>query len=254
MKTSPRHIVWIGLLFCGVAFGQATYTIKPGDSLAKIARKHGCTADELAKANGLKLTAVIHPGQALKIPGKTGSAPAGGQAAVPADGTHVIQPGDTFAAISRRYGVPMDRLLAANPGVDPKSLRPGQKVNLAAAPKAAAPAPAPEPAPAPAPTPAPAPAPTPTPAVEPPAAEAPPEDAAPATPAPATDAPAHAVPPPAATEGKIITVAVESEITFGEFAAKHGTDIARLNELNGLDLNSSTVLAKGSELYVPSQP
>jgi LysM repeat protein len=253
MKTSPRHIVWIGLLFCGVAFGQATYTIKPGDSLAKIARKHGCTADELAKANGLKLTAVIHPGQTLKVPGKTGSAPAGGQATVPADGTHIIQSGDTFAAISRRYGIPMDSLLAANPGVDPKSLRPGQKVNLAATPKAVTPAPAPEPAPAPAPTPTP----TPSPAVEPPAAEAPPEAAAPATEAteaPATDAPADAVPAPAATEGKIITVAVESEITFGEFAAKHGTDIARLNELNGLDLSSSTVLAKGSELYVPSQP
>jgi hypothetical protein len=47
---------------------------------------------------------------------------------------------------------------------------------------------------------------------------------------------------------------VEAEMTYAEFAAKHGTDIARLNELNGLDLVSSTVLAKGSELYVPGQP
>jgi hypothetical protein len=43
-------------------------------------------------------------------------------------------------------------------------------------------------------------------------------------------------------------------MTYGEFAAKHGTQIERLNELNGLDLNQNTVLAKGSELYVSAQP
>ena len=43
-------------------------------------------------------------------------------------------------------------------------------------------------------------------------------------------------------------------MSYGEFAAKHGTDIERLNSLNGLDLNTTTVLAKGSELYVPAQP
>ena len=43
-------------------------------------------------------------------------------------------------------------------------------------------------------------------------------------------------------------------MTYGEFAAKHGTDAERLNALNGLDLTTATVLAKGSELYVPAQP
>jgi hypothetical protein len=43
-------------------------------------------------------------------------------------------------------------------------------------------------------------------------------------------------------------------MTYGDFAAKHGTDADRLNALNGLDLTNATVLAKGSELYVPAQP
>ena len=237
-------MVWIGLLLCGVAFGQTTYTIKPGDSLARIARKHGCSTEELAKANGLKLTAIIHPGQKLQIPGKDGSTPAASGAPVSNDGTHTVQPGDTFAAISRRYSIPLDSLLAANPGVDPKSLRPGQKVNLAATTAAA---PAAEPAPA--------------------APSAPSKPAniqmevdgvivaaeVESTPVEETQT-EEAVPPPAEAEGKIVTVAVESEMTFGEFAAKHGTDVARLNELNGLQLESATVLAKGSELYVPAQP
>jgi hypothetical protein len=49
-------------------------------------------------------------------------------------------------------------------------------------------------------------------------------------------------------------VTIEGEMTYGEFAAKHGTDTSRLNDLNGLDLTTATVLAKGSELYVPAQP
>ena len=49
-------------------------------------------------------------------------------------------------------------------------------------------------------------------------------------------------------------VAIESELTYGEFAAKHATTIKHLNDLNGLDLVAGTVLAKGSELYVPSAP
>lgn len=57
-----------------------------------------------------------------------------------------------------------------------------------------------------------------------------------------------------APERKIRSVTIEEEMTYAEFAAKHGTTISRLNDLNGLDLTNATVLAKGSELYVPAQP
>ena len=43
-------------------------------------------------------------------------------------------------------------------------------------------------------------------------------------------------------------------MTYGQFATQHGTDAERLNALNGLDLTTATILAKGSELYVPAQP
>lgn len=63
--------------------GDHEYTIKPGDSFWKIAKdnlkaqsgKEPSNAEvvkamnELAKANGMKLTDVIHPGQKLKVPG-----------------------------------------------------------------------------------------------------------------------------------------------------------------------------------------
>jgi LysM repeat protein len=232
MKTSLRHLFWISVLLCSDVTGQqeaaAAYTIKPGDSLARIARRHGCTADELARANGLKLSSVIHPGQTLKIPGSAG---APGPKTVPSSsGTHTIETGDTLSAISRRYGIPVASLLAANPGINPKTLKVGQKIQLGTAAKPDATPPRPTPA---------------TPAVE--------KDPAAGATGESTDLPAEESAPSEA-EAKIITVMVKEEVTYGEFAAKHGTDIARLNDLNGLDLTSATVLAKGSELYVPSQP
>ena len=253
----------------------ATYTIKPGDSLERIARKHGCTADALAKANGLKMNAVIHPGQTLTLPGSGSSAdaaPSNGTAKVPATGTHTVQPGDTLYAISRKYGVPVNQLKAANPGLKPNKIQPGQKILLgAAADPDSHDAPATPPVVA---------------AVESAPAqalqEAPPpttatdtEASVPATestpmPATETDATAETALAAAATgaatadtvmdnadsadDGNIRSVIVDSEMTFGEFASQHGTTIERLNDLNGLDLSAATVLAKGSELYVPSQP
>lgn len=241
MKITPRHLLWISVLLCSDVQAQgdaSTYTVKPGDSFAKIARNTGCTTAELAKANGLKLTSLIHPGQKLKLPGKAAAA-----TAVAADGSHIIQSGETLTSISRRYGVSLDALIAANPGINPKALKPGQKILLAAAPK-----PEPRQAVASAPPAAP-PAASPPPAVTPAASPPPAENTGTAV---AQDPPQE--PAPAQNGGQIRTVMVDAEMTFGEFAAKHGTDIARLNELNGLDLSSATVLAKGSELYVPGQP
>ena len=89
---------------------------------------------------------------------------------------------------------------------------------------------------------------------------------------PATSAaktPASKVPVPTATNPKaavatsktaplakpsIRSVTLTGTTTYGEFAKKHGTDVRHLNDLNALDLVETTVLAKGSELYIPAQP
>ena len=44
------------------------YTVKSGDTLSALAKKHGVNTNDLARTNGLKLTDTIHPGQKLKIP------------------------------------------------------------------------------------------------------------------------------------------------------------------------------------------
>lgn len=230
----------------------SSYVVKAGDNLEKIARKVGTSSDKLAKANGLKSSSVIRPGQKLKVPGATATTAA--ETTEPATAqqstgpkTHKVRANETYSSISRKYKISTDVLIAANPKVKPTALREGQIINLerqtpSSAQEASAPAPVPAPVPAPAPPTPPAPA----------VASAPPAAAMP-QPAPPSPPPAVAEAPSQApsAEKKVRPIVIEQEMTYGDFATKHGTDTERLNALNGLDLTSATVLAKGSELYVP---
>jgi LysM repeat protein len=44
--------------------------------------------------------------------------------------TYIVQSRDTLASISRKFNVKLDSLIAANPGLDARRLRPGQTVNI----------------------------------------------------------------------------------------------------------------------------
>ncbi len=219
-----------------VASGTSTYTVKAGDSFGKIARKVGTGPERLAKMNGLKLSAIIQPGQTLKVPGastttrQTASAPSSSGAA-----SHQVQPGETFYSISKKHGLSTEAVIAANPDIKPSALRPGQVVKLTGG---GAPATSMISHSTKSSTASTSSAPARTPAAVP------------------NNIPVSTPPPAPVVERKINPqpVTIDSEITYGDFAANHGTDTERLNALNGLDLMNATVLAKGSELYVPAQP
>lgn len=50
----------------------ATYVLVQGDSFYRVAGKFGIDPVDLASANGLSLSSMLHPGQKLKIPGRSG--------------------------------------------------------------------------------------------------------------------------------------------------------------------------------------
>ncbi|MDK2821577.1 MAG: hypothetical protein PWP31_1542 [Clostridia bacterium] len=52
--------------------------------------------------------------------------------ACPGGTLYTIQPGDTLYALSQRFGVSLDRLLAANPGIEPENLKVGQGICIPA--------------------------------------------------------------------------------------------------------------------------
>ena len=64
-------------------------------------------------------------------PAARAPAPAAGAAGEPApEGTYIIQSGDTYGRIAQRFGTTISAIEAANPGVDPRRLQIGQRINL----------------------------------------------------------------------------------------------------------------------------
>lgn len=105
-----------------------TYQVRKGDTFEGIARRCGCSVRELIELNGLKPTTVLQIGMPLKLPtAQVNEAPS---AALPAEGTHTIAKGESFAVLAKKYGIPSSELLAANPGVNPTKLQIGQVVKL----------------------------------------------------------------------------------------------------------------------------
>ena len=74
----------------------------------------------------LKVTQLAEARPAARAPSPT----TGGTAEVPADGTYIIQAGDTFGRIAGRFNTTIAAIEAANPGVDPRRLQIGQRINL----------------------------------------------------------------------------------------------------------------------------
>ncbi len=126
------------------------YVVKPGDTLAVIARRIGSTSAELKRYNNLR-SDYVQVGQELKLPSGPVPAPAAAPAApaVPAAApasqpaeaasnraasvktpegavTHEVKPGETVGAIAKKYHVKTQDLLVANNIGDPKKIRPGQ--------------------------------------------------------------------------------------------------------------------------------
>ena len=79
------------------------YTVKPDDSLWKIARKFGTSIEKLKYANRLS-GSIIRPGQRLKIPTR------GNVIYV----KHRIRPGENIYVLAKKYGTSIDEIKRAN--------------------------------------------------------------------------------------------------------------------------------------------
>lgn len=90
--------------------GGSTYTVREGDVLARIARRHGVSLSALLSANGLDAKDLIMVGDRLEIPGGS----TGGGSSAAAGSTYTVRDGDVLARIARRHGVSLSALLQAN--------------------------------------------------------------------------------------------------------------------------------------------
>ncbi|SDN79811.1 LysM peptidoglycan-binding domain-containing protein [Alkalicoccus daliensis] len=89
------------------------YTVKSGDTLYSIAKRHGVTVSQMVSANKLSNANLIRVGQVLTIPKGTSSPPA---SSPPSSSkvTYKVKAGDTLYSIARKYGVTVNQMKAAN--------------------------------------------------------------------------------------------------------------------------------------------
>jgi len=104
------------------------YTVRPGDSLFRIAQRFGISLNALIAANPqIPNPNKIFPGQIICVPKKKTPQPP--QTCPPGTFRYTVQPGDSLFLIARRFGVSLNALIAANPQIpDPNRIVPGQVI------------------------------------------------------------------------------------------------------------------------------
>lgn len=216
----------------------ATYTVQTGDNMVKIARNHGTTSAILNEINGLKKDDIIRPGQKLKLPASASIAstqdapvpvatPVVLETPAPSTVKHTVTSGETFFSIAKKHNVSTDALVKENPSINPKALRIGQVVQIPTNADTANLSPVPAP-----------------------------EQTLSLSSQSQRNIPISSQSAATVSESRAADkpIKITKEISYSEFAKTYNTTPARLDQLNGLRLDPSTILAKGSELYIPEQP
>lgn len=101
--------------------GGFLYTIKAGDTLYNLALQYNVTVQEIIAANPGIDPNRLQIGQVICIP-RTQVPPC------PGGFYYTIRSGDTLYTIAQRYNVPLQELIAANPGINPNRLQIGQVI------------------------------------------------------------------------------------------------------------------------------
>lgn len=110
--------IWV-LIFCLSFFcvlGQknATHVVVKGETLYAIAKKYQITPEDIIKNNPDAVNG-IKENQTLLIPSKNGLPST--IVTTANDTTYVVQKGETLYAISKRFGISVDTILAKNPSI-----------------------------------------------------------------------------------------------------------------------------------------
>jgi len=142
-RTRPREVVRVA-----ANEGGNRYRVRPGDTLGKIASRHGTKASQLANLNGMRVGDTLRVGVVLTLPqGKRqtehpiASAPANRSrtavsvapkpAAPVRSPVHVVRQGDTLWGIAKAHAVTPDELRRWNDLGPRVMLKPGQSLRVA---------------------------------------------------------------------------------------------------------------------------
>ena len=101
--------------------GSFSYIIRPGDTFFILAQRFNTTVEAIRRLNPNVDPNNLQIGQRICIPG---SAPS----QCPNGFFYTIRAGDTLFLLSQRFGVSVQAIINANPGIDPNNLQIGQRI------------------------------------------------------------------------------------------------------------------------------
>lgn len=105
---------------------NATYKVKSGDTLGKIARVNNMTVQQLKSINHLTST-LIFPGQVLKVNAITSNP----DKSKNTTDVYVVKLGDSLSTIAKRYNLSLSALLKINPNISNSDrIRIGQTIRV----------------------------------------------------------------------------------------------------------------------------
>ncbi|MHB8375944.1 MAG: LysM peptidoglycan-binding domain-containing protein [Dehalococcoidia bacterium] len=135
--------------------GGSTYTVKSGDTLAGIAQRLGISLQDLRAANPSINPSALSLGQTIKLPAGAGATTPAAAPATDTPGpaptdtpvaavqthtpapaktpsslgqTYTVQAGDIPVNIAKKFGITVEALLAANPGLNPTNMHVGDVI------------------------------------------------------------------------------------------------------------------------------
>lgn len=125
------HKKWVALTLGGALLFAAampahasTYTVTAGDSLWKIAKRANTTVSQLQAANPGVSPMKLQIGQTLTIP------TASKATTLQPQDTYVVQGDETFWLIAKKLNLPVQRIMEANPTLNPRNLYHGLTIQL----------------------------------------------------------------------------------------------------------------------------
>ncbi|MEP0365884.1 MAG: LysM peptidoglycan-binding domain-containing protein [Cyclobacteriaceae bacterium] len=115
-----------------------THIVQPGESLWGISKKYNVSVDALRAWNNIAESSGLHPGQELVLKATVTENTLTETVETPVESEpskvkiHIVQPGESLWAISKKYDVTVDQIKEWNAMSDSDGLHPGQEIKLTA--------------------------------------------------------------------------------------------------------------------------
>lgn len=103
---------------------EIIHVVRPGDTLAVLAARYGSSVEAIVAVNELPNPDLIEVGQRLRIPSSVGGVEEGQVTSL----VHVVQPGETVAALAARYATSVAAIARANRLANPSRIHSGERL------------------------------------------------------------------------------------------------------------------------------